>query len=216
MPGNDAAEVKRLIAGTLFALQNTTDTCGDIDKANGIPPAFHEVFRTVAPVQDYLQGIKLHVANCNSDESFWQEIKPAIEGCRDNATRIDEIFFAVVPDGNGPRQERYRNAAGKGDRVEDLMKAILRFVVGLAEKPDFGGEVAASLSEQLKKSLEHISALSPSLPDDVAGQYNFHNSGAGWMNVNTSYAPQNNNNGTGIQFNGPVEGLQLPHMQPYK
>lgn len=173
------------------------------------------MFQTVAPVQNFLQGIKLHVANRNSDESFWQEIKPAMEVCRDNATRLDEIFFAVVPDGNGPRQERYRNAAGKRDRVEDLMKILLRFIIGLAEKPDLG-DIAASQLKELQKSLEHISALSPSLLDDETRQHSFYNSGAGYMNVNTGIGPQNNNNASGIQFNGPVEGLQLPHMQPYR
>lgn len=191
------------------------DTCGGIDKANDIPPAFHEVFQTVAPVQNLLQGIKHHVANRDSNESFWQEIKPAMEVCRDNATRLDEIFFEVVPDGNGPRQEQYRNAAEKRDQVEDLMKILLGFIIGLAEKPDLG-EIAASQLEELQKSLEHISALSPSLLDDETRQYSFQNSGAGWINVNTGIGPQNNNNASGIQFSGPVEGLQLPHMQPYR
>ncbi|KAH6982633.1 hypothetical protein EDB80DRAFT_736123 [Ilyonectria destructans] len=215
MPGNGAAEVNRLIGGTLLAFQNTTDTCHDIDKAKDLPSAFHEVFQAVAPVKNFLEGIKLNVVNRNSEESFWQEIKPAMQVCRDNATRLDEIFFAVVPEGNGTRQERYRNAAGKRDRVEDLMKILLKFVVGLAEKPDVG-EVARSQLEELQNFLLQISALSPSLPDDETCQYSFHNSGAGWMNVNTGNAPQHNNNASGIQFNGPVEGLQLSHMQPYK
>lgn len=40
-------------------------------------------------------------------------------------------------------------------------------------------------------------------------RYTFHNSGTGWINVNTGSAPQNINNGSGLQFNGPIQGLQL-------
>lgn len=215
MPGNGTAEVNRLIGGTLLAFQNTADTCRDIDKTKDLPSAFYKVSQAVAPVKTFLEGIKLNVVNRNSEESFWQEIKPAMQVCRDNAIRLDEIFFAVVPEGSGTRQERYLNAAGKRDRVEDLMKLMLKAVVGLAEKPDLG-EVARSQLEELQNFLRQISALSPSLPDDETGQYSFHNSGAGWMNVNTGSAPQHNNNGTGVQFNGPVEGLQLPHLLPHR
>ncbi|KAH6957872.1 Alpha/Beta hydrolase protein [Ilyonectria sp. MPI-CAGE-AT-0026] len=40
-------------------------------------------------------------------------------------------------------------------------------------------------------------------------RYTFHNSGTGWISVNTGSAPQNINNGSGLQFNGPIQGLQL-------
>jgi len=48
----------------------------------------------------------------------------------------------------------------------------------------------------------------------ATSSYTFNSNGPGSMNVNTGTAPQNNNNSSGNQFNGPIHGFQLPSTQP--
>lgn len=118
---------------------------------------------------------------------------------------LDEIFYKVIRSSDA--QEKYQ-AVARGDRLEDLIKKILKNAIQLS-KSQILADVALMQVEDLENDLGIFLAMPGSLPED-APRYSFHNSGQGWMNVNTGTAPQNNNNSSGYQFNGPIHGLQLP------
>ncbi|KAL3469230.1 alpha/beta-hydrolase [Aspergillus californicus] len=78
---------------------------------------------------------------------------------------------------------------------------------------------------ELQRWESQIMVASGPLPDASEPQpsrsgngpaYTLSNYGEGWINTNTGTAPQNNNNSTGYQFNGPVQSLQLSPPQGRK
>lgn len=56
--------------------------------------------------------------------------------------------------------------------------------------------------EELEEALEKVKALLPSLPENQSS-YALYNSGSSYINTNTGNGPQNSNNSSSNQFNGP-------------
>jgi hypothetical protein len=146
---------------------------------------------------------KDHVAAIQNEFPF-EDIRPTIEGCKDKAVQLDEIFQQVI--GSHDARQQYRKVAS-GCRLEDLMKGILEHEIELAASLPFK-DVSNSKVDELKETLAKLEAIPISLPEEESS-YSFRNEGNGWMNVNTGTGPQHNNNGTGNQFNAPIHGLQL-------
>jgi hypothetical protein len=210
---DDSADVIRLIGGTIYSLQTIAETCSNIDDTKDLPQAFHGVAKRLPLVQQVLVTAKSHIFKSNTDKEQSQDLKAAVQICKDKAIQLEEIFCEVLRKSDTPRIERYRKVAGRGERVEGLMKVILKNVLALIREPTLKEAIGAQV-EDLQKALEEVSAIQPSLPDDETSQYTFTNHGSGWMNVNTGTAPQNNNNSSGNQFNGVIHGLQLAPTQP--
>ena len=116
-------------------------------------------------VQETLETVKKHIVKCNPDEESCQDMKPAIEDCKDKAMRLEDIFYQVIPPADSPRMERYRKAAGKGDRVEVLMREMLKGTLLIAGKPAIKPSTEAQVGE-LEKALKEVSEIPPSLPVD--------------------------------------------------
>ena len=212
MPATD--EVRRLLGDTRYALESVSETCSSIGEAEDLPSAFLKVAQRFRHTQEFFEAIKSHIAKSNPDEEACQDMKPAMEVCKDKAKRLDEIYYEVVPKSDTPPMERYKSAA-RGDRVEDLMKAVLRSALGLAEKPALKAAAETHVKE-LQEGFQEISTISRSLPDDNSAQNAFHNYSTGWMNINMGSAPQHNNNSSGTQLNGTFNDLQLPSPLPPK
>jgi protoheme ferro-lyase len=180
--------------------------------AEDLPKVFHEVTRHIPLVQNHFTTFKEHIVRSKPNEESIQAASALVKVCRDKAKRLEEIFDEVISSSDPAKEGQYRKFA-KGDRLEDLMKVILRNVILLAEEPLFA-DVTSSQVDDLKKALSEMAAIPASLPEDETS-YSFHNSGNGWMNVNTGTAPQNNNNNSsGYQFNGAIHSFHLPSAEP--
>ncbi|KAJ5718811.1 hypothetical protein N7488_004457 [Penicillium malachiteum] len=200
----DQDQARRALSHASFKFCEAQQTSLRIPHTKDIPPVFIEVAPCLPLVQGVCDIIKDHVIATQIEASF-QDDRPAIEGCKDKATQLDEIFQQVI--GRADARQQYRKVAS-GCRLEDVMKVILEHQIELAMIPTFK-DVVSSKVDGLKEALAKVQEIPDSLPDE-ASSYSFRNEGNGWMNVNTGRGPQYNNNGTGNQFNGPIHGLQLP------
>ena len=197
-------DIKRLFGCTISALQATQESSGSHNSEN-LPPVFGAVTKWIPPIQKLFETCKDHLNLAILDEGYFEDVSSTMEICKTKATRLDEIFYEVIRSSDA--KERYQ-AIAKGDQLEDLMKIILRHAIQLSRSSTFT-DVAGTQVEYLEEALRVFMAIPKSLPED-GPRYSFHNSGHGRMNVNTGTAPQNNNNSSGYQFNGPIHGFHLP------
>jgi len=205
-------EIIGIISGIITVLDATTKVYSAATDVSGLPPAFRDVSKRIPLIQDTLRAAETRLNKCDQAEDFYKAMKFTLECCKDKAERLQKIFQTVTPRDGTPRFERYVQATrtlGKGNRVETLMKGILEDVQLLTGNHAVKAATEAQVKE-LQNALQEISAIPLSLPEDEPSSYTFYNSGEGRINVNTGGAPQNNNNSSGYQFNGPIHGFQLP------
>ncbi|KAF7547913.1 hypothetical protein G7Z17_g7398 [Cylindrodendrum hubeiense] len=129
------AEVIGLISGIIAIVDAAVKVYTATTNASGLPEAFHDVAKRLPLVQETLQTAGGHLNTTNPNEAFYKAMKPVLEGCKDKATRLAEIFEKAIPQADASRMERYLLAArtlGKGSTVESLMKGILDDVQLLA------------------------------------------------------------------------------------
>ncbi|RYP06064.1 hypothetical protein DL765_009636 [Monosporascus sp. GIB2] len=197
------AEVISLISGIIGILDATVQVYSAITDASGLPGAFRDVAQRLPLVKETLRTASGRLNTNSPDERFYKTMRPIVDGCKDKAIRLEEIFRKVIPQADAPRMERYFLAVrtlGKGSRVEMLMKGILEdvqllagnHVMKLATKSELG---------KLVEATKEVSAISPSLPAGTLDP-GINNFGSGPQNVNTGNGTQNNNNGLGQQFIG--------------
>lgn len=197
-------QARRLLSRLIFILQEAQHTSIGITTTNNLPAVFNGAAEFISLVQNVSEICIGHITAIQDNNSL-QDVRPAIEGCTEKAAQLDEMFHHVI--GASDAQEQYRMVA-KGDRLEHVMKAILEHMTELATSSLFADVVGTKIDE-LKEALRKVKAIPDSLPEEESS-YSFYNSGSGWMNVNTGTAPQNNNNSSGYQFNGPIHGFQSP------
>ncbi|KAK3346562.1 hypothetical protein B0T25DRAFT_552316 [Lasiosphaeria hispida] len=204
MPSAAATQALIAIRGAISTLNNTSDVCADIDEAeDDLPEAFHEVAKTIPLVEHTLQTIKGHIQSrkqkdeTQEDRDAYQEITDVANECDARAGRLEKICGKVIPSDETPLMDRYRSAAGKGGRVELLMKGILEGVIALAKEPFVSEDQAKALREALKI----ISKLPPSLQEEN-GAHAFYNYGSGPQSIHLGVGDQNINTGQAPQFNG--------------
>ncbi|VUC35724.1 unnamed protein product [Clonostachys rosea] len=212
MPATDAYLAQRQIGETIRALEKTKDNKDHLEGAEDLPPVFIKMDNSVAVVLDFFKTVQDHSLKSSLGEGDYQAVKGPLEVAKQKASRLEEIFFEMVPDADTPRQDRYRKAAGKDGRVEELVKAILNIALDLAGKSAFE-RLAEDHVETLQKGLEEVSKIQPSLLEDQAEQ-SFHHSGSGSNIINYGPGPQNNNTGSGFQFNGAIKNFRSPPQRP--
>lgn len=80
------------------------------------------------------------------------------------------MFKDVIPQADASRMERYLLAArtlGKGGTVESLMKGVLEDVQLLASSRVMELATEASIAALMRKAIEEVAAIPPSLPDGI-------------------------------------------------
>ncbi|KAJ5738168.1 hypothetical protein N7493_001323 [Penicillium malachiteum] len=200
----DQEQTRRALSHASFALHEAQQTSLRIPHTKDLPSVFNEIAPCLPLVQGVCDICKNYVAAFQNDVSI-QDIRPTIDGCKDKAVKLDEIFQQVI--GSTDARKKYREVAS-GCPLEDVMKVILEHEIELATTLPFK-DVLGPKVDELKETLVKVQAIPVSLVDEKSS-YSFRNEGDGWMNVNTGTGPQHNNNGSGNQFNGPIHGLQLP------
>ncbi|KAE8141491.1 hypothetical protein BDV38DRAFT_188904 [Aspergillus pseudotamarii] len=198
-------DIKRLFSGTISALQAIQESSGSHTLEN-LPSVFGKVAKWIPTAQEFFESCKKHLSPAALNKGSLEDLSTAMEVCKGKAIRLDEIFYVVIRSSDA--SEEYQTVA-KEDRLEDLMKAIFEHMIQLAKNPPFS-EVVGSEVDRLEEGLRVLMAIPASL-SGKRSSYLFHNSGDGWINVNTGTAPQNNNNSSGYQFNGLIHRLQFPN-----
>ncbi|KAH6976720.1 hypothetical protein EDB80DRAFT_899880 [Ilyonectria destructans] len=160
------AEVIGLISGIIAIVDAAVKVYTATTNASGLPEAFHDVAKRLPLVQETLQTAGGHLNTTNPDEAFYKAMKPVLEGCKDKATRLAEIFEKAIPQADASRMERYLLAArtlGKGSTVESLTKGILDDVQLLAGNRVTKLATEAEIGELIRAARE-VSAIPTSLP----------------------------------------------------
>lgn len=220
MPSPVASQALIAIRGAISTLNNTSEMCADLDDAGqDLPEAFHEVAKVIPLVEHTLETIKIHIQTkktkdeTQDDRDAYEHIGMLATECNGRATRLQSIFGKVIPSDDTPLMERYRSAAGKGGRVELLMKAILEDVLVLAKDP----VVSQDEVEGLRAALETIMNLPPSLSEDTGVAHAIYNYGSGPQSIHLGTGDQNINTGPAPQFNGKfMAPFQLGAFAPIK
>ena len=196
-------ELRLAISSVIKIIQETKQFYDAATDATGLPEAFREVAKNLPLVKDTLRLVKDSV----NDETC-TAINPVIKTCERKALSLKKLFEKVAPMEGAKRMERYEKALrtlGKGNRVEDLMREILKELQLLAANRAFAnGAKLAELAATIKAAMEKLSEIQPSAPDSVFDAPSFTNidhHGDGIQNNITSSGDHKifNNTGGGNQ-----------------
>lgn len=196
------SEVIGLISGLVAIIDAATKIYSTVSDVSGLPEAFRDASTRLPLVRETLQTALQNLEMSDPDDSLYQAIKPVLDGCKQKAQRLEEVFRKVIPSASASRMERYLHAVrtlGKGSLVESLMQGILRDVQLLAHNRVMKLATDEQLGE-LARAEDEVSATPPSLPPQCLSSIS--NSGPGIQNVNIGGGTQINNNGSGQQFVG--------------
>lgn len=209
------AEVIGIISGIIAILDAAVKVYSVVKDSSNLPPAFRDAARRIPLIQDTLRTAEMHLKEYDQDEAY-KTMRPTLEGCKDKAEHLREIFQKVTAQDKTLSFERYSRAAralGKRTRVESIMKGMLEDVHLLTENHAIKAATEAQVGK-LVEAISEMSAIQPSLPDD-GSSFSFQNSGSGSQNVNTGSGTQNINAGTGYQFNGTFQApFEFPALLP--
>ena len=175
-------------------------TCVDIKDTTEVPEAFKIVARRLPFVSEILRTIKTKFSEF---PDAYSDIKQMADDSRSLSRRLDELFETVEPDDGKPFIERYRQAVGKGEKLEGVMKELLSRISDVAKLPF--ALVSSDELAQLEDALKEVKNAPPSLDEDRPG-YNFNNWSSGIMPVHLGKGHVNIHSGNGVQFNGNPSG----------
>jgi len=210
MSGAEAIAVLGVISSIISLVDGTKQIYDAATNAQGLPSAFREVAGRLPIVENILGSAKQHIADGGVDEASCNGAKDIIEACKKKATHLDELFHKAIPADGASDVKRYWKAVkayGKGNEVENLMKGMLEDVQLLACEHGMRTATKAQ-QEQITQAIEEVSAVAPSVPDEVFQDAGFSatNSGSGTQyNAQGEYiaqgqARQYNTNGGAMHF----------------
>lgn len=173
------------VIATIEAIKNTYKT---IQKLKGLPSAFEEVAARLPKVEDALEKVRRH-AESHQGESATNSVQLAIQSCRPKVEKLNEIFYKIQQADEKTLGIGFRSFLvrfGKGNRVEDLMKGILRDIEAIASDRIFETATTQDIEElrkaidveAIRKAIDDLSAVEPSVPDaDFASEAGYHQVG---------------------------------------
>ncbi|MCJ1267313.1 hypothetical protein MMC22_007198, partial [Lobaria immixta] len=160
--------------------------------AQGLPDPFRTVAGRLPIVRTILGSAKQHIDEGNVDERFVQGVKYFVEACE----RTPRSWIQAIPKDGASNLERYYKAVkayGKGNEVENFMARMLEDVQLL---PCVCGIKTATRAqqEQIVEAVTELSAVSPSVPENVFQE-------TGFTNTSTESGTQTNAQGNTRQYN---------------
>ncbi|KAK3291304.1 uncharacterized protein B0H64DRAFT_349303 [Chaetomium fimeti] len=164
------AEIIGLISGIIAIVDATAKVYAAANNASGLPEAFRDVATRLPLVHKTLQSVSEHLNTNSPDEDSCKAISPILQRCENRATQLEKVFRDVIPQADASRMERYLLAArtlAKGGTVESLMKGVLEDVQLLASGRVMELATEASIASLMRKAIEEVSAIPPSLPDGI-------------------------------------------------
>ena len=198
MSGAEAFAVLGAISSIIAIVDGTKQVYDAATNAQGLPKAFREVAARLPLVHTILVLAKQNIEG-DAHKEFFDGAKDVVEGCKDKAKKLEELFQKVVPTDGASRAERYRLAVkslGKGSRVETLMKEMLEDVQLLA----INHSMATITDTQVKEvddAIKEVAALPPSIPEHPIEGISFTATHSGSGSINQAQRDQFSNSGSG-------------------
>ncbi|KAG6356989.1 hypothetical protein INS49_014865 [Diaporthe citri] len=199
------------IASVIATIEAIKTTYKAIQKLKGLPSAFEEVVARLPKVEDALEKVRRH-AESHQGESATNSVQLAVQSCKPKVEKLNEIFYEIQQADEKTLGFGFRSFLvrfGKGNRVEDLMKEILRDTEAMACDRIFETATTQDIEElrraidvdAIRKAIDDLSAVEPSVPDAAfASETGYHQ--VGNQNTMKNYA----NHGTGSQYNFETAG----------
>ena len=199
MSGAEATVVLGIISSIISIVDGTKQVYDAASNAEGLPSAFREVATRIPILPDILDLIEQHIKTEGADGENCKGAKAVVESCETKAKKLMKLFQAVMPADGSSRKERYLSAVktlGRGSRVETLMKEMLVDVQHLATERGMASETGRQ-DNQLRKAIQEVAALPPSLSEYAADEPVFAASHSGSGDIYQSQGNQFNNPGSG-------------------
>lgn len=169
MSGAEAILVLGVISSIVAIVDGTKQVYDAATNAQGLPKAFREVAGRLPIVMNILLSTKQSIDKGYADENSCKAVKHIVEACEKKAKKLDELFHKAIPAHGASDLKRYYRAVkvlGKGNEVENLMKAMLEDLQLLAY--EHGMRIATKAEQdQIVQAITTVSAISPSVPEDV-------------------------------------------------
>jgi hypothetical protein len=169
MSGVEAIAVLGAISSIITLIDATKQIYNAATNAQGLPSAFREVAGRLPIVENILGSARQQITDGDVDEASCKGVKDIIVACENKAKHLDELFHKAIPADGASDVKRYWKAVkayGKGNEVENLMKGMLEDVQLLACERGMRTATNAQ-QEQITQAIAEVSAVAPSVPDDV-------------------------------------------------
>jgi len=197
MSGAEAIVVLGVISSIISIVDGTKQIYDAATNVQGLPEAFRDVAGRLPIVRNILGSAKQHIDKGDVDEDSCKGVKHVVGACEKKAKKLDELFHKAIPADGASDLKRYYKAVkayGKGNEVENLMKGMLEDVQLLA--CEHGMKTATKAQqEQIAQAITEVSAVAPSVPEQVFQEAGFTvtNAGPGTQyNAQGEYIAQGN------------------------
>lgn len=202
MPSASGIKAIRAIEDVASLLDTTVKDYTDIEEVPKLPETFPVVAGYLPLVVGILSSTRSHLKQkktaeeTEADTESYADIKGAAEEWRPLAKHLQGLFDTVSSDDSTPWIDRYREAVGSGDRLEEAMRELLDGIRDIAKVP----LVSEDQIKELKEALKIVKRLPASL-ESINGGYMFNNSN-GIQPIHLGKGEQNINAGNGFQVTG--------------
>jgi hypothetical protein len=204
MSGAEASLVLGIVSSIITIIDKAKDVFDAVKDAKGQPEAFREVAGRLPIVQGILVAAEKRIKEDDVGEESCKEVEPTVKACKSKAKKLQDIFKKALPGPGASTMERYIKAVkmlGKENKVESLMKGILEDIQ-LLTSHQILFDMTTDQEEQLGKALADVSALEPSIPEQLLQDSAFTNILYGdGSQYNSNAGHQYINPGSGKQFN---------------
>lgn len=159
------------VAGVISSVITIIDTVKTVYDAvqdtSGLPEEFRAVRGQLPTVAIILDDAHAHTETGQLNQVTIDAIKPLVTQCKERATKLEEIFKAVLPEVDASTTRRGLKAIQalrKAGKVKKLWKQMMEVVLVLATRHGMDTATARQVDE-LKESIEKISNMGPPLSD---------------------------------------------------
>lgn len=159
------------VAGVISSVITIIDTVKKVYDAvqdtSGLPEEFRAVRGQLPTVAIILDDAHAHTETGQLNQVTIDAIAPLVAQCKERATKLEEIFKAVLPEVDASTTRRGLKAIQalrKAGKVKKLWKQMMEVVLVLATRHGMETATARQVDE-LKESIEKISNMGPPLSD---------------------------------------------------
>ncbi|KAF7558279.1 hypothetical protein G7Z17_g119 [Cylindrodendrum hubeiense] len=204
MPSAATKKTIKEIERRISSIETTIEKVNEVEQGTTLPQAFPVVAGYLPLVVKVLSSIVSHLKEKESaeetedDKESYLEMKAAAEEWRSLVERLDDLFDTIPSEDSSAWVDRYREAVGSDDRLEEVMRALLSGIRDIAKVPLVNEDEIKDLQEALKV----VKRLPPSLEDGGKTGQNFINNGPGIMPIHLGKGELNVNSGPGFMVTG--------------
>jgi hypothetical protein len=194
----EAGLVLGLISSTIAIFEASQEIYEAASDVAGLPKKLRVTAEQIPLVHNALSLAEQNINSKNVTDDALQSAKPVLERCKENATRVKDIFDKTIPTKDAPRAERLKKAVGiklKSNKVKEHMEEIFKSMELLVQNQVF--QDAEALND-IKEAIEQLN----NVPDEEE-HGRFVHSGVGEQYIQTG--PGTQNNVSGKQYNAETQ-----------